>query len=102
MSAVATAAEVRLNSSGGLRIETTVRLSCHTRIDCYVYDESAPILILVEGDIGITVTVPDTGKVTGSDVARGRLLAEAAATYAAALEQRAAADRDAAGDGAAA
>jgi hypothetical protein len=52
--------------------------------------------------VRVWVTVPDTHHVTGEDVERGRLLADAVARYVAELEKRAAISKDAAGAEAAA
>jgi hypothetical protein len=96
MTALSTSAELGVGTGGAMRIESYVRPVAATYVDCYVYDDSPPILVIREGAVSVTVTVPDQDQVTEHDVAWGRSLAEAAARYAVALEQRAA-NQDAAG-----
>ena len=89
MTAVKTDATVRFASSGAVIVEPVIRLNASTHIDCYVYDDSAPILIIEDGNVRLSLTVPDTGQVTGEDVNRGLVLADAVARYVAELGARA-------------
>ena len=48
-------------------------------IHCHVYDDCAPILAIEDGNVRLSLTVPDTGHVTGQDVNRAMKLADAVA-----------------------
>jgi hypothetical protein len=84
----ATQAVIRLSAGGEIRVEPFIRLTGNTHINCHVYDDSAPILALDDGTVSLSVTVPDTAQVTGEDVERARVLADAVVRYVAGLEQR--------------
>ena len=86
----ATQATIRLSADGAIRVEPFIRLTATTHINCHVYGDSAPILAIDDGTVSLSVTVPDTAQVTGEDLERGRVLADAVARYVAGLEQRAA------------
>jgi hypothetical protein len=96
----ATQAAIRLYADGGISVEPFIRLTGSTHILCCTYDDAAPILSVDDGHVRVSVTVPDTHQVTGEDVERGRLLAEAAACYVAELEKRVAIQEGAAGEAA--
>ena len=85
----ATQATIRLSADGAIRVEPFIRLTGTTHINCHVYDDSAPILAVDDGTVSLSVTVPDTAQVTGEDLERGRVLADAVARYVAGLEHRA-------------
>ena len=85
-----TQAVIRLSAGGAIRVEPFIRLTGTTHINCHVYDDSAPILAVDDGNVSLSVTVPDTAQVTGEDLKWGRALADAVARYVAGLEQRAA------------
>ena len=89
-------AEVRFGPDGQVTVQSYVRLTASTHIQCCTYDDAAPILAIRDGPADIVITNPGRGEVTGDDVAFGRQLAEAAARYAAELEQIAARTRPAA------
>ena len=89
MTAVKTDATVRFGSSGVVTVEPVIRLNAGTHIDCYVYDDCAPILAIEDGNVRVSLTVPDTAQVTGEDVNRGLALANAVARYVAELGARA-------------
>ena len=86
----ATQAVIRLSAGGEVRVEPFIRLTRTTHINCHVYGDSAPILAIDDGTVSLSVTVPDTGQVTGEDLERGRALADAVARYVTGLEHRAA------------
>ena len=92
----ATQAVIRLSADGAIRVEPFIRLTGTTHINSHVYDDSAPILAIDDGTVSLSVTVPDTAQVTGEDLERGRVLADAVARYVAGLEQRAASQDSAA------
>jgi len=99
MTAVASAASVRFSGGQVPTVDASVRPTSYTFIDCHVYDDCAPILVLKDVQVSVSVTVPDSGRVTDEDLACGRALAEAAARYVAGLERRAALDRDSTAEG---
>ena len=81
MSTVQTSATVRFGSSGVVEVEPSIRLNAGTFIACHVYDDCAPILAIEDGNVRLSLTVPDTGHVTGQDVNRAMALADAVARY---------------------
>ena len=84
--------EVRFGTDGAVKVQSYVRLTDSTWIRCCTYDDTAPILTINDGPAEITITNPGRGEVTDDDVRLGRLLAEAAARYAAELEKHAVKD----------
>ena len=100
MTCARTSAEVRFGPGGVIKVDSFVRLTGSTAIDCYTYDDCAPILAIRDGHVIVSVSVPDTAQVTAEDVQWGRSLADAVARYAAGLEQRAASNHGAASEAA--
>ena len=100
MTCARTSAEVRFGPGGAIKVDSSVRLTGNTDIDCDAYDDCAPILAIRAGHVIVSVSVPDAAQVTAEDVRRGRSLAEAAARYVAGLEQGAASRTSAAGEAA--
>jgi hypothetical protein len=99
----ATSASVRFGANGVTGVESFIRLTGRTYIDCHTYQDSAPILAIDDAPAKVSMTVPDPARVTEDDVATARQLAQAVAEYVAELEQLAAATRHSAagpGDGA--
>ena len=86
-------AEVRFGADGDATVRSYVRLTASTHIQCCTYDDAAPILTIHDGAADITITNPGQGEVTEDDVRFGRLLADAAARYAAELDKLAARNR---------
>ena len=86
-------ASVRFGGDGRAEVQSYVRLTASTHIQCCAYDDAAPILSIHDGQVDIAITNPGRGEVTADDVTFGRALAEAAARYAAELEQLAARNR---------
>ena len=87
---------VRFDESGQATVQSYVRLTASTHIQCSTYDDAAPILSIHDGAADITITNPGKGEVTDDDVAFGRQLADAVARYAAELATIAARNRPAA------
>ena len=88
----ATSASVRFGADGEATVQSYVRLTASTRIQCCTYDNAAPILAIADAAADITITNPGRGEVTEQDVRFGRLLADAVNRYAAELERLAAKD----------
>jgi hypothetical protein len=86
-------ASIRFGQDGQAEVQSYVRLTASTSIQCCTYDDAAPILSIHDGPVDIVITNPGTGEVTQDDVTFGRALAEAVTRYAAELEQLAARDR---------
>jgi hypothetical protein len=84
----ATSATIRLHADGGVKVEPFIRLTGDTRIHCCTYDDHAPILAIDDGNVSVSITVPDVRHVTGQDVNRAMALADAVARYAAELGER--------------
>ena len=89
----ATSASVRFGADGAATVQSYVRLTASTRIQCCTYDNAAPILAIQDAAADITITNPGRGEVTEQDVKFGRLLADAVNRYAAELEKLAARDQ---------
>ena len=85
-------ASVRFSADGAATVQSYVRLTASTHIQCCTYADEAPILAIRDGAADITITNPGRGEVTEDDVTFGRLLAEAVTRYAAELEKHAAKD----------
>ena len=100
MTTVQTSATVRFSSSGPVEVEPTIRLNAATRIHCHVYDDCAPILAIEDGNVRLSLTVPDTGHVTGQDVNLAMALADAVARYIAELGEHVATEDRAADEAA--
>ena len=66
---------------------------------CCTYEDQAPILAIDDGNVSVSLTVPDTHRVTGEDVNRAIALADAVARYAAELGAHVADEDSAAGGG---
>ncbi len=87
---------VRFGPDGSATVQSYVRLTASTHIQCCTYDDAAPILSIHDGAADITITNPGKGEVTEHDVRFGRQLADALARYAAELDKIAARTRPAA------
>jgi len=92
-----TTASVRFSETGAAMVQSYVRLTASTHIQCCTYADAAPILSIQDGAADITITNPGQGEVTEDDVRFGRMLAEAVTRYAAELEKHAPKDSTAAG-----
>jgi hypothetical protein len=91
-------ASVRFGGDGKAEVQSYVRLTASTHVQCSTYDDAAPILTIHDGQVDIVLTNPGRGEVTEDDVTFGRALAESATRYAAELEHLAARNRAAAAD----
>jgi hypothetical protein len=100
MTEVKTSATVRFSASGAIEVEPSIRLNPATFIACHVYDDCAPILAIEDGNVRLSLTVPDTAHVTGADVNRAMALVDAVARYIAELGERVADDDSAVQDAA--
>ena len=72
-----TTASVRFSENGTATVQSYVRLTASTHIQCCTYADAAPILSIQDGAADITITNPGKGEVTEDDVRFGRMLAEA-------------------------
>jgi hypothetical protein len=95
---VTATASVRFGGDGNAEVQSYVRLTTSTHIQCCTYEDAAPILSIHDGQVDIVITNPGRGEVTADDVTFGRDLAEAVTRYAAELEKLAARNRAAAAD----
>ena len=93
-----TTASVRFSENGTATVQSYVRLTASTHIQCCTYADAAPILSIQDGPADITITNPGRGEVTEDDVRFGRMLAEAVTRYAAELDRLAAKGPTAAAD----
>jgi hypothetical protein len=93
----ATTAAVWFAADGAATVQSYVRLTASTHIQCCTYADAAPILAIRDGAADITITNPGRGEVTEDDVRFGRALAEAVNLYVAELEEHAATNPAAAG-----
>jgi hypothetical protein len=90
---------VRFGGDGLAEVQSYVRLTASTHIQCCTYDDAAPILAIRDGQVDITITNPGQGQVTADDVTFARLLAEAVNRYAAELKDKLAASARDTGSG---
>jgi hypothetical protein len=97
---MSTQATIRLHADGGIRVEPFIRLTGDTHVMCCTYEDQAPILAIDDGNVSVSLTVPDVHRVTGEDVNRALALADAVAQYAAELGERVADEDRAAQDAA--
>jgi len=96
---VTATSEIRFGADGAAKVQSYVRLTASTHIQCCTYDDQAPILAIQDGPAEITITNPGKGEVTQDDVRFGRALADAVNRYAAELEKMAAENFSAPADG---
>jgi hypothetical protein len=96
-----TTAHIQFGSDGVTDLDTALRLSGATPIQCYTYDNRPPILVVNDRHIRVSATVPDADRVTAEDLKIAQRLADAAARYVADLQRRIG-DHDPAAEGAAA
>ena len=84
-------AYVRFGPDGPAEVDASLRVSDRTYIYCHIYPDDPPILSVRDRHVSVTVTVPDSGRVTSEDLDTARRLADAVARYIAELEIRIAA-----------
>jgi hypothetical protein len=98
----ATSASVQIATGGVVEVQSSLRLTGDSYVNCYTYDDQAPILGIDDAHVKVSITVPDTSQVTADDVTWARLLAAAVTRYVTELEKLVAATRESpAGPGAA-
>jgi hypothetical protein len=97
---MSTQAAIRLFADGTVKVEPFIRLTDATVIHCCTYEDQAPILAIDDGNVSVSLTVPDVHRVTGEDVNRAVALADAVARYIADLGEHLADDDSAAEDAA--
>ena len=95
-----TQATIRLHADGRIKVEPFIRLTGSTYIMCCTYEDQAPILAIDDGNVSVSITVPDVRHVTGQDVNRAMALADAVARYITELGEHRADDDSAAQDAA--
>ena len=91
-----TSAYVRFSPDGPAEVDTSLRISGGSYINCHTYPADAPILSVHDRHVSVSMTVPDRDKVTPGDLDTARRLADAVAAYIAELEHRMAAQGPAA------
>jgi hypothetical protein len=84
----ATSAHIEFDPDGMTGVDTALRLSGATYIECYTYDTRPPILVINDRHIRVSVAVPNADRVTAEDLKTAQRLADAAARYAGDLERR--------------
>ena len=84
----ATSASVRFSVGGAAAVESFIRLTGETLLQCCLYDDIAPILAIDDGHVTISLTVPGGDEVSAADLTVGRRLAEVVGQYVAELERR--------------
>jgi hypothetical protein len=89
-------AYVRFIGDGPAEVDASLRISGGSFIYCHTYSADPPILSVRDRHVSVTVTVPDSGRVTSEDLDTARRLADAVAAYIAELETRMAAEGPAA------
>jgi hypothetical protein len=98
----ATSASAQFAAGGVAEVQSSLRLTGGSYVTCYTYDDQAPILGIDDAHVKVSITVPDTSRVTPDDVTWARLLAGAVSRYVTELEKLAAVNRESpAGSGAA-
>lgn len=91
-----TSAHIRFDPDGMTGVDTALRLSGATHIQCYTYDDHPPILVINDRHIQVSVTVPGADGATAEDLETAQRLSDAAARYLTDLERRIAAQGPAA------
>jgi hypothetical protein len=89
-------AAIRFGGDGQAGVQSSVRLTASTHIQCCLYEDASPILTIWDGQVEITITNLVHAGVTADDVMFGRQLADAVNRYAAELEDKLAAQQGAA------
>jgi hypothetical protein len=76
-----TSAMIRLGPGSDISVQPFIRLTEGTFIRCCSYDDQAPILAIDDGNVSVSLTVPNVHHVTGQDVNLAMALADAVARY---------------------
>jgi hypothetical protein len=93
-------AYVYYRPDGPARVDVSLRLTGSSHIQCSTYDDRPAILSVTDEHVSVSVTVPDSAKVTVDDLEVAVRLAEALADYIADLRGRMAAQDETAADAA--
>jgi hypothetical protein len=93
---IPTSAYIKFRPDGVAAVDAGLRLSGASFIMCCTYPDQPPILSVDDRHVSVTVSVPDSGRVSPEDVETARRLADAVAVYIAELENRMAAQDSAA------
>ena len=93
---------IRFSPGGPAGVDASLHLSGSSFIYCHTYPDDPPILSVRDRHVSVTVTVPDSSRVTPQDLDAARRLADAVAAYIAELETRMAAQDTATDEGEAA
>jgi hypothetical protein len=91
-----TVASINVRPEGLAEVEAALRISAESYIRCHRYDGKPPIMSLTDQHVHVSISVPDSDRVTADDLDTARRLAKVVAEYIAELEARAAAQDDAA------
>ena len=94
-------AHIRFSPDGAAQVDASLRISGGSFISCHTDPDGPPILSVRDRHVSVTVSVPDSSRVTPKDLDTARRLADAVAAYIAELETRMAAQGPAAKDEAA-
>jgi hypothetical protein len=81
-------ASVRFRPDGAAEVDTALRLTPGSHINCFTYPGRPPILSIDDAHVSVTVTVPESGAVTGADLDTAHRLADAVARYITGLHER--------------
>jgi len=73
---------------GPTQVDASLRLTGNSHIQCSTYDDRPAILSVTDAHVSVSVTVPDSSKVTVDDLDVAGRLAEALADYIADLRRR--------------
>ena len=95
---IPTSAYIKFRPDGVAAVDAGLRLSGASFIMCCAYPDRPPIMSVDDRHVSVTVTVPDSGRVTGEDLETARRLADALAVYIAELETRMTAQGPSAGE----
>ena len=60
-------ASVRFGADGTAEVQSYVRLTASTHIQCCTYNDAAPILSIHDGQVDIVITNPASGEVTANE-----------------------------------
>jgi hypothetical protein len=93
-------AYVYYRPDGPAQVDASLRLTSNSHIQCSTYADRPAILSVDDAHVSVSVTVPDSAKVTVDDLDVAVRLAEALADYIADLRRRMAAQDEAAPDAA--
>jgi hypothetical protein len=85
---IPTTAYVNFRPDGPAQVDASLRLTGSSHIQCSTYDDRPAILSINDAHVSVSVSVPDSAKVTVDDLDVAVRLAEALADYIADLRRR--------------